>query len=225
MYRSMLFLHWKQIRVVLIPLVIAAFGLPLLSVQGMGNLGGAITLEPVAVLHAAQGWLTLYPILAAAVGIILALSAWNWDHQLNHVYALSLPVSRSRYAMGKMGGGAVLALLPVGAFWVGALVASAAVHLPAGLHTYPNGLTLRFLLAVMVSYATVFALAAGTIRTTVIVLSAVFLYFVVGGAVESYLGVFFPFFQHTDVVGNTLTFLGSFGPFTVFAGSWMLIDV
>jgi hypothetical protein len=225
MYQPMLFLHWKQIRMVLIPFVIAAFGLPLLSVQGLGNLGGAVTLEPLEVLQAAQGWLAAYPLLAAAIGITLALSAWNWDHQLKHVYALSLPISRREYAMAKMGAGAVLALVPVGAFWVGALVASAAVHLPAGLHAYPNGLALRFLLAVMVSYATMFALAAGTIRTTLIVLSTVLLYFVLGGAVQSYLGLFFPFFQHTNVVGDTLTFLGGLGPFTVFTGSWMLIDV
>lgn len=225
MYQPMLSLHWKQIRIVLIPFVLAAFGLPLLTIQGLGTLGGTVNLEPLDALRVAQGWLYAYPILAGAVGVTMALSAWNWDHQLNHVYSLSLPISRRQYALTRMGAGALLALLPVGAFWVGSLVASAAVHLPAGLHTYPNALAFRFLLAVMVSYATVFALAAGTIRTTIIVLSSVLAFFVVGGVAQSYLSLFFPTLQHLDVVGDTLAVLSTVGPFAVFAGSWLFIDV
>jgi hypothetical protein len=220
MYQPMLFLHWKQIRLVLIPFAIAAFALPLLAIQGLGTFGGAVTLEPMVALRSIHGWMGLFPSLAAAVGGTLALSAWNWDHQLNHVYSLSLPISRRQYALTRMGAGAVLALLPVGAFWVGSLVASAAVDLPAGLHAYPNAVAFRFLLATMVSYATVFALAAGTIRTTVIVLSTVLGYFVLGG-----LGVFFPSLQHLDLVGNTIHMLATAGPFAVFAGSWLFIDV
>ena len=105
MYQPMLFLHWKQIKVALIPFVIAAFGLPLVAVQG---LGGSIEMTTAAAEAyrsvAAYGiWMPAYPLLAGGIGITLALSAWNWDHQLNHVYALSLPISRWRYAALKMG--------------------------------------------------------------------------------------------------------------------------
>ncbi|MCG6957991.1 MAG: hypothetical protein LJF04_18520 [Gemmatimonadetes bacterium] len=225
MYQPMLYLHWKQIKLVLIPFVIGSFGLPLLTIQGLGTNGGTTVVEPMTALLSAQSWLTMYPLLAAAVGITLALSAWNWDHQLDHVYSLSLPISRRQYAMMKMGAGAALALLPVAALWMGSLVAASVVTLPAGLHAYPNQLALRFLLGVMISYATAFAFAAGTIRTTVIVLSAVLLYFLGGAAAQSYLAVFIPFFQHHDLVGNTFNVLLTTGPFAVFTGSWVLIDV
>ena len=41
MYQPMLFIHWKQVRLVLIPFVIAAFGLPLMVIQGLGPAPGA----------------------------------------------------------------------------------------------------------------------------------------------------------------------------------------
>ena len=40
MYQPMLYLHWKQIRFGLIPFMVASFGLPLLTVQGMGTVAG-----------------------------------------------------------------------------------------------------------------------------------------------------------------------------------------
>jgi hypothetical protein len=227
MYQPMLYLHWKQIRIVLIPFVIAAFGLPLLSVQGFEVARGSLPADALALhgLDAVQVWVGAFPALAVAIGVTLALSSWNWDHQLNHVYSLSLPISRWEYAVTKMGAGAVLALLPAGAFWVGSLVATASVHLPIGLHAYPNGLALRFLLSVLVSYALVFALAAGTIRTTVIVLSTLAAFFLVGAGIQSYLAVTFPSLHQMNVVNDVAHILSLTGPFAVFTGSWALIDV
>ena len=37
MARQILYLHWKAIRLGLLPLVIAAFGLPLLTIQGLAR--------------------------------------------------------------------------------------------------------------------------------------------------------------------------------------------
>ena len=115
MYQPMLFVHWKQARLLLIPFVMAAFGLPLLQVQGLGpGPGGeAVTLSAVAIVSSYQIWLPVFPLFAAAVGAMLALTAWNWDHQHQHVYALSLPLARWEYAMLKMGAGVVLLLIPV----------------------------------------------------------------------------------------------------------------
>ncbi|HKJ03823.1 MAG TPA: hypothetical protein VJ997_15255 [Longimicrobiales bacterium] len=227
MYQPMLFLHWKQIKVVLIPFVVAAFALPLLSVQGLGASGNAgEDVMAYVLLGLNQSWLPLFPALAAAIGITLALSAWNWDHQLNHVYALSLPLPRWEFALLKMGAGAVLTTLPGVAFWLGAHLAASSVTLPAGLHAYPDALALRFFLAILLAYSLFFALAAGTVKTTMVLASGLLAFLVVGGAVNGYLGNSFEFFRHTNIVDSFFKVLASsHGPLEVFSGSWTLFDV
>jgi hypothetical protein len=216
MYQPMLFIHWKQASWPLLPISVAAFGLPLLSVQGMGGDVGegglfAAAYSPLAVIG-----LPLYPILAFLAGAALALTSWNWDHQQNHVYALSLPLARWEYAMLKMGAGAVLALIPVTALWLGAHIASVSVTLPVGLSAYPNELGARFLLAVALSYTLFFAMAAGTMRTNLWIVSAAISALVIGVPILVSLGF-------ADAALQLLWRPG--GPFEVFTGNWALIDV
>ncbi|NJD18883.1 MAG: hypothetical protein FIA95_06320 [Gemmatimonadetes bacterium] len=228
MFQPMLFLHWKQIKLALLPLVVAAFALPLLSVKGLGSLGAfpEDALGAYQVILSGAFWVPVFPVLAGVTGITLALSSWNWDHQLHHVYALSLPIPRWRYAALKMGAGVTLAVLPALAFWAGAHAAATAVALPPGLHAYPNALAVRFLLSVLVSYAAMFALAAGTVRTTVVLVTALFLFMLVGGSLNDWLGQQFDVFQRVNVVEAFFQlFWSRSGPFEVFSGSWLLIDV
>jgi len=220
MYDPMLYVHWKQAKLVMIPFVVAAFGLPLLAIQGLGPEPEGLNLD-VTVL-----WLPLFPALAGAIGFVLALTAWNWDHQQSHVYALTLPMARWEYAMHKMGAGVALGLLPVMAFWVGAHLASASLTLPVGLNAYPNQLTLRFLFAVLLSYALLFAMAAGTVRTTIWILTGVIAFSIAGGLLNDVLAPFFPYFQEANIVGVVGEWLFTArGPFGVFTGNWALIDV
>jgi hypothetical protein len=222
----MLFLHWKQVRFALLPFVLVAYALPLVAVQGLGSPPGmaSATLQAYSVVSTYQVWLPFYPLLAAGIGITLALSAWNWDHQLHHVYALALPIPRWRYTALKMGAGAVLALLPSAAFWVGARVATASITLPVGLNAYPNQLAIRFLVATLTAYAAFFALAAGTVRTTLWVVGAVAALVLFGGSAAQFV---LPHFGiHTDLLSLVLDVMATApGPFQVFTGSWMLIDV
>jgi len=225
MYQPMLFLHWKQVRIVLIPFVVAAFALPLYAVHQMGGTG-TDALQAYFVLSLAEGLRPVFPALAAATGIMLALSAWNWDHQIGHTYSLSLPLPRWRFATLKMGAGATLSLLPALAFWGGAQVATASITLPAGLHAYPNALALRFFMVMLVSYAVFFALASGTVKTASIIASAVLLFLIVGGALGTSLGQFFPTLHGVNLVDEAISILaGKHGPFEVFSGAWSLIDV
>ncbi len=215
MYQPMLFIHWKQARLPLLPFVVAAFGLPLMSIQGLGAApGGEFLFGAYSALSTLS--LPVYPLLAFLTGVGLALTAWNWDHQLNHVYALSLPVARWEYSMLKMGAGVVLALVPSLALWIGAHIASWAAVLPAGLTAYPNQLAFRFFLAVLLSYALVFAMASGTVKTNLWVVSGVIVAFVTGVSVLEYMGL-------ADVALQLLWRAG--GPFEVFTGNWALIDV
>src|SRR5688572_432645 len=150
MARQLLFLHWKTVRWALVPFMVAAFALPLLSVQGMGLGGNVFQQDTVmALVGNADQWLVFFPILAAALGLVLGMSAWQLDHRYNHVYALSLPISRARYVTTKFGAGALLALVPAAALLAGSLVAMVAADIPEGLRAYPLQLTGRFLFAVL----------------------------------------------------------------------------
>lgn len=227
MYQPMIYLHWRQVRVGLIPFVVAAFGLPLLLVQGMGGYDPqSAGVAAYQYLVNAQVWLPVFPALAAATGMTLALTSWNWDHQLNHVYALSLPISRWKYATLKMGAGLVLGLIPAAGFWLGVHLAVASVSLPEGLNAYPNALAVRFTLATLVSYAFFFALAAGTVRTTVVLTTSFLVLLLVGASLMGALVDRVAFLQDTNAMELLVDALtGRHGPLEVFSGSWMLFDV
>ena len=227
MYQPMLFVHWKQVRLLLIPFVVAAFGLPLLAVQGLGaDATGGVSAEVYQIVSGYQLWLPLFPMLALAIGIVLALTAWNWDHRLGHVYALSLPVARWEYALLKMGAGIALGLVPTLAFWIGAHVAAASVTLPAGLNAYPNHLALRFFLAMLMAYAFFFALGAGTVKTTVWVVTGIFAALVASEVLGDVLVLYFSGLEGLSLLELATDWLVERGgPFEVFTGNWALIDV
>lgn len=228
MVAPLLFMHWKQARIALLPFAVAAFALPLLSVQGLGTSPGSpgLALDAYRTSAALELWLPLYPTLAAALGVALALSAWNWDHQLKHVHALSLPIPRWQYVLRKMGAGAALALVPALALWAGALLATAFVSLPEGLHAYPTQLALRFLLATLVAYAVLFALAAGTVRTTVIVLMGLIVALVLASILAAPLASLFPGLDRMSLAEWIVESLATApGPLELFTGTWSLIDV
>jgi hypothetical protein len=192
--------------------------LPIMSVRRSGMVGDtgpnvALMLEEVAT------WSVWYPALAAAIGLLLAITAWGEDHRQRHVYALSLPVPRWNYALLRFAAGALLLAAPIIATWAGALAAAAAVDVPLGMRTYPHALALRFALAAFVAYAVFFAVSSGTTRTAAWVLGLVgglFVLEVLLAAAGSGLSPIAWFFARLT---------GTAGPLEVFAGPWMLIDV
>lgn len=230
MYQPMLYIHWKQVRLGLIPFMLAAFALPMLAIQGLGSpIEGvsATTLMSFRLSDSYEDWTLFFPLLATGVGMLSALSAWNWDHQLKHVYALSLPIPRWQYALLKMGAGAVIAALPALAFGLGSFLAAASLTLPSELHAYPAALTMRFLAATLVAYSAFFAAASGTVKTTLWVVSACAAYMVLGNLIPDFLTALgFKQFEHVDLVNETMkAFVSLPGPFRIFSGNWMLIDV
>jgi ABC-type transport system involved in multi-copper enzyme maturation permease subunit len=229
MAMQMLYIHWKTVRLGLVPLVIAAFGLPLLTLRGAGRPEGITDgFYASFLLETSRMWLPFFPVVAATIGVTLALSAWSWDHQGGHVYALSLPVTRARYTLLKFGGGAALALIPAGAVLVGSLVATSSISLPVGLQAYPVAVATRFFLSTLLVYSMMFALAAGTIRTAVIVLSAWVVLLIAGDLILQVAAVLLdrPELRFTSAVQLIYQRLTEWpGPFHVLAGNWSLIDV
>ena len=218
MFRMILFTQWKWSRLVVLLGALAAFLLPILSVQQAGdpNRSGW---EARMLLNSIQTWSVLYPVIATAIALFLALAAWGPDHRGRHVYALSLPVPRWHYALQRFGAGALLLAAPAVALLLGAVLAAAMAKIPAGLQAYPVALAVRFTLAMSVAYAVFFAISAGTTRTAGYVLSIVAALVVIqvlaaAAGIELHL---IPF------LGDRLMLWP--GPLEIFSGRWMLIDV
>ncbi|HEX2167014.1 MAG TPA: hypothetical protein VHG09_07205 [Longimicrobiales bacterium] len=215
-------LQWLASRWLLVPLVLLCVALP----QGVVRLTTSFGAQSAGeLLSAMQQLSAVFPYLAAITGAAVALAAWNWDHRINHVYALTLPIPRARYAFLKLWAGAVILLIPALAIWIGAWIATSTAVVPDGLRTYPFAFGARFLLAAALVYGTMFALAAGTIRTTLII-SIGLVTIIIGAA----LGL--PFLERQfeiDLMTPLYTALEAIGrlpgPSQVFGGSWLLIDV
>jgi hypothetical protein len=231
MFQQILYTQWKSVRPGLIPLAIASFGLPLLTVQDLALPEGLPTDAPLRAVQAEfifdtwQIWQPFFPVLAAIIGTIFAINAWSADHQAGHVYALALPLPRWKYVLWKMGAGALLLLVPVTLLGVGSFVAAGSFEMAEGLHAYPFLFTQRFLVASLLVYGALFALASGTVRTTTIVMTTCLSVFFGGQLLTFYLTELVPSFDWylTDWLARVLVEWP--GPFEVFFGNWNLIDV
>ena len=218
MFRAILYTQWKWSRLVLLVGVVASFALPLLSVQQAGW-PGTSRFDAMQILGGVQSWSVWYPSLAAGLGLMLATTAWGADHRTGHVYALSLPVPRWHFAVLRFGAGVTLLAAPLAAFWIGSMLAAAAVQLPPGLHAYPHALAVRFALAVFMAYALFSAISAGTARAAGYVLG------VIGALVwiQVMLNVAGSDLSLVEAVFDRLAIWP--GPLEVFTGRWTLIDV
>jgi hypothetical protein len=218
MFRVMLYSQWKWCRLIVLLGTVAAFALPIVSLQGAARADRS-PLQAAELLEALQKWGVLYPVLAAALGLLVALATWAPDHRGRHVHALSLPLPRWRYVLLRFAGGVVLLAAPILAVMTAALLATGTATIPEGLQSYPLALAVRFALAVIVAYAVFFAVSAGTARTAGIILgviATVLLVQIIAGAANVDL----------DLVGRLqVVVLNWPGPLAIFTGRWMLIDV
>jgi len=218
MFKAVLYSQWKWTRLIIVLGTLAGFALPLLSLQGAARADrGALQAQDL--LRAVQSWGTLYPLLAAALGLLVAIATWAPDHRGRHVHALTLPLPRWRYVLLRFAAGMTLLAVPIAAVSVGALLAALTATIPSGLQVYPLALSLRFALAVLVAYAVFFAISAGTARTAGIILGVIAALVVVQ-VVASIANL------QLDLVGTSqVVLLQGLGPLAVFTGRWMLVDV
>lgn len=213
MFRAILRTQWKGSRTLVLLATIVAFALPLAS---LSNARGA--LNSTQFIGAMQRWAGGYALLAAGLGLLLAMAAWQPDHAGRHVYALSLPISRARYTLMRMGAGAAFMVPPILAVLVGSLIVAVS-DIPNGLNAYPVALALRFAFAAAVAYAIFFAIASSTPQTAGVILGIIaavfftqYLMSVMGAKVD----ILEPIARFIFVKPGVLS---------IFTGRWMLVDV
>ncbi len=215
MFTAVLYTQWKWCRIPLLVLALAAFALPVLSVRSQYD----AALPTVDLLSRLQSWGMVYPVLALWAGLVIAIAIWIPDRYGRHVYALSLPLARWHFVLLRYAAGLVLLAIPVLLLGIGALVATAATHLPPGVNAYPGGIALRFMLATLVAFSLGFAGLAGSSRVIRLLL-AVLVLVIALGVLFSLLG-----YGIGDPIGRFMTWLFSHtGPLELFAGRWMLLD-
>jgi len=218
MFRALLYSQWKWSRLIVVLGTVAGFALPIISLQGAARADRG-PLQAQELLRAVQSWGSLYPVLAAALGLLVAIATWAPDHRVRHVHALSLPLPRWLYVLLRFGSGVTVLAGPVLAVLVGALLATTLASLPVGLQGYPLALALRFAMAVLVAYAVFFAVSAGTARTAGVILGVIGSVIVVQ-IVANVANV------ELDLLGKLqVVILNWPGPLAVFTGRWMLVDV
>jgi hypothetical protein len=218
MFRVILYSQWKWTRIIVVLGAVAGFALPVLSIQGATN-DPMHALKAGEMLSAIQSWGVLYPLLAAAIGLVVAIATWAPDHRGRHVLALSLPLPRWRYVLLRFTAGLVLLIPTMVGVLAGALLASVTATLPPGLEAYPVALAIRFAFAAAVAYAVFFAVSAGTTKTAGIILAVIGAIIVVQ-VVASAAGI------QLDLMGPVQAVVLNWpGPLAIFTGRWMLIDV
>ena len=221
MFKVILETQWKWARMPLLLATVAAFTIPMISVRGLGE-GTASGMNALYAMVSMANWAVAYPLLAAAVGLLLALTAWGSDHRQGHYYALSLPIPRWRYSFLRLGAGFVLLAGPVIGIAIGSSLAAAAASIPAGLTAYPLALAIRFGLAAAMSYTIFFAVSAGSTRTAGFVLAVLAVILIAPVAVT----FFVPTSLQFDAISPVLERIYDWrGPLGIFGGRWMLIDV
>lgn len=218
MFRVVLYGQWKWSRIVVALGTVVGFALPILSVQGVTS-ESTSALKAGELLGMMQSWGVLYPVLAAAIGLLVAIATWAPDHRGRHVLALSLPLPRWKYVRLRFTAGLVLLVPTMLGVLIGAVLASATATLPPGLEAYPVALAIRFAFAVAVAYAVFFAVSAGTTKTAGIILAVIGAVIVVQ-VVASAAGI------QLDLTGPLQAVVLNWpGPLAIFTGRWMLIDV
>lgn len=219
MFKVLMVVQWKWTKWAALLATLVGFALPIASAQAVAIVQDNTTQAAAYVINVMQSFGIGYALLAAGTGLAFALAAWSNDHRGRHIYALSLPISRAKYAAMRFAAGVLFLLLPTLGVLVGSIIASMVAPIPAGLHAYPIALTLRFLLAGGVAFSIFFAIASSTPKAAGLVLGAVAAVFVIAfilSAAEI----------NYDLPGHAGSFLFSEpGLLSVFTGRWMLIDV
>lgn len=216
MFKAMLRMQWKGSWHWVLTFAVAAVALPVVSVHS-GWRGNSANLP--LFLTELQLWGFFYPALALLTAVALAISLWYSDRRGHHIYALLLPVSRSRYVWLRYLAGLAMLAPIVAALWLGSLIATATIDLPPGLRAFPHALTLKFALVLLLMFGFAFGAASAPRR------AISFGFKLLGVFIAVHLAVLM-LKPGTNLLWTAVTTLATApGPFAPLGGRWMLIDV
>ena len=218
MFAQTLYVQWKWNRDFLAFYTAAGFAAPLIILWIALTYLGLTTARELVLVGGVVGVTTAA--IAIIAGLTVAWQGYGVDDRVGHIYALSLPVTRTRALALRAATAAVILLVPALGVWIGSLLAATQVSLPPMLHSYAGALAIRALLAAWLAHTCMFALryAAGR-RAKLALATLVIMIGTLGFATEAV-----PAARETILnVGNFL--ISSPGPFGVVFGRWTLIDV
>lgn len=218
MLREMIRFQWTRVRITTALVAMVFLTLPLVMIRAMGG-PGTSGAQVVWWLSAAETIGRILPIGALFVGLFLGVAAWMDDARGNHVYALSLPLSRPRYVLYRFVAGGLPMLVPAAALLIGCLAAAAAVTVPAGIQAYPVAVAARMLLGSLTCYAIFFSIAAMTRK------AVQYTFAVIAGALIVQLVMAIAGIER-NLIGDIVTLLTEApGPLAILTGRWALFDV
>lgn len=218
-FRQVLLAQWRWARLALVVLAVVGFAIPLASVFYGADLAGAGRSRVGDWLVAADRVAGVLPYFALLTGVLVGVMAWTPDIAGRHVYALTLPVSRAYFVTLRFVAGALLTLVPAGAFAVGAVIASVSVSLPPGVHAHPADVAARFWLATLTVYAIIFAISSASRRGQIAIIS------IIGGAVLVDL-LLLTLSADFSITAEAFALLTNWpGPLAILTGRWALFDV
>lgn len=217
MFRQMLFVHWKWSRTALLVTCVLLTIVPALTMRfTLLDVANQTPRDLVTLCEALGLSLAAFAVLT---GIAIQEATWRPDVNGKYVYALSLPISWSRFVARRIACGLLLLLLPALFLWFGGWLATSMITLPPTLQTYAGGVAIRFFLASALSYAAFGVLLRFSGQHTSLVILILLLTVVVVPVAVSLSGVTLP----TNAI---LSFLADPpGPLSVFFTRWALIDV
>lgn len=218
MFAQTLYVQWKWNRDFVAFYTVAAFAAPLIILWVALTYFGLTSARELVFVGGIAGVTTA--VIAVVAGLTIAWQGYGVDDRAGHIYALSLPVTRSRALVVRAATAAILLVLPAVGAWLGSTLAASQVLMPPMLRSYALALAIRALLAALLAHTCMFALryAAGR-RAKVVLVTLVLLTGTLGFATEAV-----PAARDTILrVGNFL--ISNPGPFGVVFGRWTLIDV
>ena len=144
MFKALMKVQWKWTKWPAFLATLVGFAIPIASVQavaGRGDYGH----QAGYIITTMQQFGVAYAVLAATIGLVVATAAWSNDHKGRHIYALSLPLSRAKYAGMRFIAGAIFVVLPTLGVFAGCLIAALiAVVIITVLTTIGTSLNVKF---------------------------------------------------------------------------------
>ena len=218
MFGQTLYVQWKWSRDFLAFYTALAFATPLLFLWiAIPHLGLSSARELVRVGEVVG--VTIASI-AVVAGLTIAWQGYGVDERGGHIYALSLPITRTRALATRAGAALVILVLPAIGVWLGAMLAIGQIAMPPMLHGYAGALAVRALLASWLAHACMFALRYSAGRRARLALVTLALLMSAGSAVALAAPGTRVFFSRAGdfIISNP-------GPFGALFGRWALIDV